>query len=56
MRVRLRLTPHKDWLVESKCWHEIFWQYEGLFSGDDAYDRAHSYAVALKNPLIEEIK
>jgi hypothetical protein len=55
MRVRLILTPHEYWLVESKRWYNINWQYEALFSGDDAYERAHHYAVLLKHPQTEEM-
>ena len=55
MRVRLHLTPHEDWLVESKRWYNFTWKYEALFSGDDAYKRAHRYAVLLKHATIEEI-
>lgn len=55
MKIRLLFTPHEDWLVESKRWYNILWQYEALFSGDDAYKRAHHYAMLLKYPQIEEI-
>jgi|Laugrespbdmm15sd_2_1035082.scaffolds.fasta_scaffold12411_4 hypothetical protein len=57
MRVRLRLNPEKDWVVESKCWHNILWQYEKTFYvyDGDAYERARHYAVLLKHPTIEEI-
>jgi hypothetical protein len=55
MRVRLILNPHEDWLVESKRWYNIYWQYEALFSGDDAYRRARHYAVRLKHPQTEDV-
>lgn len=56
MRVRIYLTAHKSWQVESKRWHNIFWQYEASFSGDAAYERAKEYAQRLKNPNYEEIR
>ena len=55
MRIRLVLNPHQYWLVESKRWYNIKWQYEALFAGDDAYKQAHHYARLLKHPEIEEI-
>jgi hypothetical protein len=55
MRVRLRISPDKDWVVESKHWYNFRWEYQQLFSGDDAHERARFYARALKNPYTEEI-
>jgi len=55
MRVRVRLHPKEYWVVESKCWYEFDWQYESLFSGDNAYERAKAYGQALKYPQFEEI-
>jgi hypothetical protein len=55
MRVRLRLTPRKCWVVETKYWYEFNWRFEELFVGDNAYERAKDYAVLLKNPQVEEI-
>jgi hypothetical protein len=55
IRVRLRFGPDKFWYVESKQWWSFGWNYEKLFGGDDAYERAHFYARALKFPYIEEI-
>ena len=58
MRVRLRLDADGAWWVESKSWlWGIFgWKYETCCAGTDAYDRAYSYAMALKYPVIEEIE
>jgi hypothetical protein len=58
MRVRLRQGPDKDWIVESKRWYNIFWQYERGFyeSVDSAYERAVKYAHLLKHAKIEEVK
>ena len=59
MRVRLRRDGDGYWLVESKSWlWGIFgWKCEKYCAGtEDAYDRAYSYAMALKYPVIEEIK
>jgi hypothetical protein len=55
MRVRVRLHPKEYWVVESKRWYEFDWQYENLFSGDNAYERAKAYGQALKYPQFEEI-
>jgi len=57
MRVRLHLTPLEDWLVESKRWYNIYWQYEKTFYvyDGDAYKRARHYAVLLKHPQTEEV-
>jgi hypothetical protein len=55
MRIRLRFTPDKDWIVESKHWYNFKWKYEQLFSGDNAYERAFFYARAVQHPTIEEI-
>ena len=55
MRVRVRMNPHRDWVVESKRWYNFTWQYEYLFIGNDAYERAHAYARALQHPTFEEI-
>ena len=55
MRVRLRFGPDKTWYVESKQWWHFSWGYEQLFSGEDAYERAHFYARALKFHHTEEI-
>jgi hypothetical protein len=57
MRVRLRRDADGDWRVESKSWFDFLcgWKYETYCAGTDAYDRAYSYAMALKYPVIEEI-
>jgi len=55
MRVRLRFHPDKYWVVESKQWYNFNWKYQALFSGGDAYERAHFYARALKHSHLEEI-
>jgi hypothetical protein len=55
MRVRLRFSPKQYWVVESKYWYGFNWQYEDLFWGDNAYERAKDFALKLKNPQIEEI-
>jgi len=51
-----KLIAAKEWIVESKYWYNFKWKYQNLFSGDDAYDRAHFYARALKYTHIEEVK
>ena len=55
MRVRIRLHPKHYWVVESKRWYDVDWQYEQLFGGDDSYEIAKNYARLLKHPQIEEI-
>jgi hypothetical protein len=55
MRVRLRLDPRQFWVVESLVWYNFEWSYEQCFHGENAYERAHVYARALKHPKIEEI-
>lgn len=55
MRVRIRLHPKEYWVIETKRWYEFDWQYENLFAGDNAYERAKAYAVLLKHPQLEEI-
>ena len=58
MKVRLRRDADGDWKVESKSWFDFLcgWKYETCCAGTDAYDRAYAYAMALKYPVIEEIK
>jgi hypothetical protein len=57
MRVRLRLIPRDYWIVETKRWYDFLgWMIADSFTGDNAYERAHFYARALKYPQIEEIK
>jgi hypothetical protein len=55
MRVRLRFDPNEIWIVEGKHWYNFNWHYENSFMGDNAYERAHFYARALRHPHIEEI-
>ena len=55
MRVRLRFDPREYWVVESKLWYNFHWKIEASYQGDDAYERAHFYARALKHPHTEEI-
>jgi hypothetical protein len=55
MRIRIRMTPDKDWVVESKRWYNFGWRFERFFMGDDAYNRALFYARALQHPTFEEI-
>jgi hypothetical protein len=55
MRVRLLLDADKTWWVQSKRWWFLPWYFEKCFLGDQAYERAHFYARALKNPHTEEI-
>lgn len=55
MRVRLRFDAREYWVVETKLWYNFFWKIEDSFHGDNAYERAHFYARALKNPHTEEI-
>ncbi|CAB4131816.1 hypothetical protein UFOVP125_26 [uncultured Caudovirales phage] len=55
MRVRIRLHPKEYWVLETKLWYEFNWQYENLFMGDNAYERAKACAVLSKHPQIEEI-
>ena len=55
MRVRLRFHPDQYWVVEYKSWYYFNWEYATSFSGDEDYERAMTYALALKNPRIEEI-
>jgi hypothetical protein len=55
MRVRLRFDAREYWVVETKPWYNFFWKIEDSFHGDNAYERAHFYARALKNPHTEEI-
>jgi hypothetical protein len=56
MKVRLLFAPDDVWWVQSKHWWCFGWYDEKCFIGDDAYERAHFYARALKYPHIEEIK
>lgn len=56
MKVRLLFAPDDVWWVQSKCWWHFSWHDEKCFIGDDAYERAHFYARALKYPHIEEIE
>ena len=55
MRVRLKFNPHSYWTVESKRNWYSGWQWEQSFHGDDAYERAHFFARALKHQQTEEI-
>ena len=55
MRVRLWMDPNKVWWVQSKCWWQFKWHNEACFIHDDAYERAHFYARALKFQHTEEI-
>jgi hypothetical protein len=55
MRVRLKFNPHSYWTVESKRHWYSGWQLEQSFHGDDAYERAHFFARALKHQQTEEI-
>lgn len=60
MRVRLRFDPHNDrWIVESKQWFNLQWQYEQGYWAYSAtlsdYEQAKRFAYRLKNPLFEEI-
>lgn len=55
MRIRIRMSPDKDWVVETKRWYNFGWRYEKMFFGDDAYERALFYARALQHPTFEEI-
>jgi hypothetical protein len=55
MRVRLRFHPEQYWVVEYKSWYYFNWEYAASFIGDEDYQRAITYALALKNPRIEEI-
>jgi len=56
MRVRLVFHPDKYWIVQIKRWYQFRWEHENSFCGDDAYERAHFYARALKYPHTEEVK
>jgi hypothetical protein len=56
MKIRLLFTPDDIWLVQSKRWWHFKWYDEKGFIGDDAYERAHFYARALKYPHTEEIE
>jgi 5,10-methylene-tetrahydrofolate dehydrogenase/methenyl tetrahydrofolate cyclohydrolase len=61
MRVRLRLDADGEWIVETKCWYDIGWEYERRFWVGDvdkkaAYEQAKKYAQNLKYPKTEEIK
>jgi len=55
MKVRLWMDPNKVWWVQSRCWWQFDWHNEACFINDDAYERAHFYARALKRPHIEEV-
>jgi len=55
MRIRIWFAPDKVWWVQSKRWWYFTWCDEKCFIGDDAYERAHFYARALKHPTFEEI-
>ena len=55
MRIRVVFNPHKYWYVESKKWYQLRWHWEASFHSDDAYERAHFFARALRKPQIEEI-
>jgi hypothetical protein len=61
MRVRLRLDPRNNWVVESKYWYQFKWQCESVFyfhsasEKSTAYELAKEYAQALLHPEIEEI-
>jgi hypothetical protein len=56
MRVRVRFDPRGLWIIETKRWYNFSWMYADSVTGDNAYERAHFYARALKYPQIEEIK
>ena len=56
MRVRIRLDPRKFWVVESKQWYSLRWQFQNSFYGDDAVQRAHEYGRLLKANYTEEIE
>ena len=56
MRVRIRLHAKEYWVVESKNWYNFSWQYQTLFMGDNAYERAKAYGQALKYQQYEEIE
>ena len=56
MKVRIRLSPNKEWTVESQRWWSFGWEYERSFFGDDSYERAQEYARILKNNYTEEIE
>jgi hypothetical protein len=55
MRVRIIFNARKYWVVEGKHWYNFNWHYEHSFMGDNAYERAHFFARALRKPQIEEI-
>jgi hypothetical protein len=57
MRVRIRFDPRGYWIIETKRWYDFLgWMIADSVTGDNAYERAHFYARALKYPQIEEIK
>jgi len=58
MKVRIRHEPRdgvQKWVVETKQWWEINWQYADSCIGDNAQERALALANQYKNPVVIEV-
>lgn len=55
MRVRIKKCADDLWVVESKKWYDISWQYEKCVVNDNAEKLALEYARNLLDPVIIEL-